>query len=349
MSPRAGGLPYGREEARTWAWATMRGCANTVLASYTTDLSGLDEEGIRHDVRRELALGFWGALLVGETALTVEEYLQMTRWAVSEAEGRLHFLHHACFNTLEENIAVANLAAEAGAELALLTYPPSFHPTSNEDIYAYTKAYCDGTELGVVLFPVPLWDFERLHGASLAPDIVERLIEECPNVVAVKAEGGFPSIGGFVDLLHRVGREVIVTMPVEDQAIPLKQLVDLPWIGTSYMEYLGDCVPRMFHLLEAGEREAAMELFWQIHPARRAGHALMGSAVGVGLSHRMAWKYMGWLNGMNGGPLRMPTMRLTVAQMQGARRGLERSGLPVTDSSDEAFFVGRSALGAGVA
>jgi 4-hydroxy-tetrahydrodipicolinate synthase len=320
----------------------MHGCCNTVLASYTRDLGGLDEAGIRHDVRREIELGFWGALLVGETALTLDEYIQFVRWAVDEAEGRLHFVHHAAFNTLEENIEAANLADEAGAELILLTYPSSFYPHSSEDIYDWTKAFCDGTDLAVVLFPVPLWDFERIHPASIAPDIIERLVDDCPNVVAVKAEGGFPSIGGFVDVYKRLGNRVIVTMPVEDQGIPLKQLVDMQWMGTSYMEYFGDCVPRMFNLLEQGKRDEAMEIFWQIHPARKAGHQLMAAAMGANFSHRMAWKYMGWLNGMNGGPLRMPTMRLTSAQMRLGRKGLTDSGLPVTGDDDELFFVGRS-------
>jgi 4-hydroxy-tetrahydrodipicolinate synthase len=340
--------PYAKQEARAWAWETMRGCANTVLASYTRDLSGLDEAGIRADVRREIELGFWGALIVGETALTADEYIQFTKWVVDEAEGKLHFLHHACFNTLEENIEMAARADEAGAELVLLTYPPSFYPTTSEEIYEYTRAFCDGTDLGVVLFPVPLWDFERIHAASLSPEILERLIDDCPNVVAVKAEGGFPSIGGFVDVYKRFGDRVIVTMPVEDQGIPLKQLVDMQWMGTSYMELFGDVVPRMFNLIEAGKREEAMDLFWQIHPARKAGHQLMSVAIGANFSHRMAWKYMGWLNGMNGGPLRMPTMRLSSAQMKAARAGLERSGLPVTADPDELFFVGRSATKAAV-
>lgn len=37
-------------------------------------------------------------------------------------------------------------------------------------------------------------------------------------------------------------------------------------------------------------------------------------------------------------------MRLSSMQMQGARRCLERSGLPVTAHPDELFFAGRSAL-----
>jgi 4-hydroxy-tetrahydrodipicolinate synthase len=277
---------------------------------------------------------------VSETALTPEEYVQFTRCAVDEAQGRLHFLYHASFNTLEQNIAVANAVDEAGSELVLLSYPPSFHPKTSEDIYDYSRAFCDGTDLAVMLFPVPLWNFERLHGAAIDPVIVERLVDDCPNVVAIKAEGGFPSIGGFADLYNRVGDRVIVTMPVEDQAIPLKTLVKLPWMGTSYMEYFGDSVPRMFNLIEEGNTDKAWELFWQIDPARRAGHQVMG-ITGANFAHRMVWKYLGWLSGMNGGPLRMPTMRMNQGQMNTVRNGLINSGLDCTSDSDDAFFVGR--------
>jgi 4-hydroxy-tetrahydrodipicolinate synthase len=63
----------------------------------------------------------------------------------------------------------------------------------------------------------------------------------------------------------------------------------------------------------------------------------------------MAWKYMGWLNGMNGGPLRAPTMRLTSDQMRIGRRGLLLSELPRTEDQDELFYLGRTRSGSLVA
>jgi 4-hydroxy-tetrahydrodipicolinate synthase len=192
-----------------------------------------------------------------------------------------------------------------------------------------------------MLFPVPLWGFERLHGASLDPSIIRRLIDECPNVVAVKAEGGMPSIGGFTHLYHTVGQEVIVTMPSEEQALPLKTMVDLQWMGTSGYEYLGDVVPTIFNLLEEGNHDKAWELFWQVHPARMAKHAAMSTA-GANFAHRYVWKYMGWLNGFNGGPLRMPTMRVVPNQLAALRGGMVKAGLNPTPDTDEEFFVGRN-------
>jgi 4-hydroxy-tetrahydrodipicolinate synthase len=301
----------------------------------------LNEAGIRHDVRREVELGFTGALLVSETAITPEEYVTFTEWADDEAEGKLKLLYHASFNTLEENVEVCRRVQAAGADLALLSYPPTFYPTSNDDIYQYTKTFCDAVDMAVMLFPVPLWGFERLHGASLEPNMVKRLVEECPNIVAVKGEGGFPSIAGFVHLHQLVGDQVLVTMPAEEHALPLKTLVDLPWMGTSGYEFYGDSVPTIFNLIEDGAFDKAMELFWQIHPARMAKHSVM-SIAGSNFAHRYVWKYMGWLNGFNGGPLRQPTMRIVSSQMDVMRRGLAKAGLEVTDSTDPEFFVGRN-------
>ncbi|MFI6492323.1 hypothetical protein [Streptomyces sp. NPDC050564] len=70
-----------------------------------------------------------------------------------EAGDRLLLTHHAGWSTLEQNMeAVRGGAEEAGAELILLSYPPNFHPESEQEIYDYTKAVCDATNLAVMLF-----------------------------------------------------------------------------------------------------------------------------------------------------------------------------------------------------
>jgi 4-hydroxy-tetrahydrodipicolinate synthase len=51
---------------------------------------------------------------------------------------------------------------------------------------------------------------------------------------------------------------------------------------------------------------------------------------------------MDWLNGFNGGPIRMPHMRLNGPQMRLLRDGAAQSGLDVTRDSDDRFFVGRN-------
>ena len=160
---------YRKSEAREWARDKLRGVANVVIPSYTSDLKGLNEAGIRHDIGKELEYGFSGTLLVSEVAITLPEYGQFFEWANDESKGRLQLIHHAMFNTLEENIEAAQIAEANGAELVLLCYPVNFYAETSQDIYDYTKAFCDSTNLAVMLFQVPHWGFQRVHGSDIEP------------------------------------------------------------------------------------------------------------------------------------------------------------------------------------
>jgi 4-hydroxy-tetrahydrodipicolinate synthase len=333
---------YRKSEAREWAKEKLRGVANVVIPSYTRDLKRLNEKGIRHDIRLEIEYGFAGTLLVSEVAITLDEYRQFFEWANDESKGRLKLIHHASFNTLEENIEAAKIAEANGAELVLLSYPANFYPKSDQDIYDYTKAYCDATNLAIMLFPVPLWGFDRVHPSDIQASLIGRLIKDCPNVVAVKAEGGMPSINGFVECHRLFGKQVIITCPLEYDMIPLAQLVPIQFSGTSNTEYYGPIIPRIFRALQEKEYDFANKLYWQIHPARKANAAASAYMAQTLFIHRMAWKFQGWLQGFNGGPVRQPTMRMNDGYMNLLRQGLVNSGLKPTEAPNSDFFIGRT-------
>jgi 4-hydroxy-tetrahydrodipicolinate synthase len=333
---------FKKSEARDWAWENLKGVANVVIPTFTGDLKGLNEAGIRHDIRHEIKLGFAGTLLVSEVAITLEEYGRFCQWAGDEAKGRLKLIYHASFNTLEETIEGARLAERAGAELALLSYPANFYAETPQDIYDYTKAFCDATNLGVILFPVPLWGFDRVHASDIPAAVIRKLLDNCPNIVAIKAEGGMPSIQGFVECHRLFGKEVLITCPLEGDMIPLAQVVPIQFSGTSNTEYFGPMIPKIHAMLQRGEFDEATKLYWQIHPARKANAAASGYVAQTHFLHRMLWKYQGWLQGFNGGPLRQPTMRLAEGQMNALRQGLKASGLAPTEEHNREFFVGRN-------
>jgi 4-hydroxy-tetrahydrodipicolinate synthase len=332
---------YGKYEAREWAREHLRGVANVVIPSFSANLDGLCEPGIRHDIRTDIEFGFSGALLVSEVAISLSEYRQFFEWANDESRGRLKLIHHASWNNFDENIAAVRAAESNGAELVLLSYPPNFYAESAQDIYEYTRAFCDSTELGVMIFPMSLWGFDRVHSSHIAADVIRRLIDDCQNLVAIKAEGGHPGIMGFVECYRLFGKEVVVTNPLEADMIPLATLVPIQFSGTSNTEYFGAAVPRIFDLIQAGDYAAATELYWRIHPARKANAAASAYMAQTHFINRMLWKYQGWLNGFNGGPLRQPTMRVHDAEMNMLRRALVESGLKPTQSHNREFFVGR--------
>jgi 4-hydroxy-tetrahydrodipicolinate synthase len=333
---------YRKADGRAWAKETMRGCANVVIPTFTSDLKRLNEKAIRHDVEKCIEYGFWGTLLVSEVIISIEEYLTFAQWARDQAAGRLRLIFHAGFGTLRDNIEAVQAAERTGFDLALLAYPGNFHPTTDKEIYDYTKAFCDSTNLGVILFPVPHWGFERVHPAGMSPELIARLVADVKNIICIKAEGGMPTIAGFVQCWKRHADEVVITCPLESDAIPLAAMVPLQWSGTSNHELLRDRVPKMFNLVTSGRFEEAMEIYWQVHPIRMANKNLQATHMpGTKLISRVWWKYQGWLNGFNGGPLRYPTAKVPDGPMRQLRAALKAGGLEPTPEPDTEFFVGR--------
>jgi 4-hydroxy-tetrahydrodipicolinate synthase len=334
---------YRKNEAREWARENMHGMCNVVIPSYSLDLKRLNEKGIRHDIRKELEYGFWATLLVSEVAITVEEYRQFVRWSHEEAQGKLVLVHHAAFNTLEENIEAVEIAEKEGCELVLLVYPQNFYATTESDIYEYTKKFCDATQLGVILFPVPHWGFERVHPAGMSPDLVKRMIREIPTIVCIKAESGMPTPAGFVQAWRNHSHEVVVTCPVEGEAFPLAGLVPIRFMGTSNYEFYGGLLPRMFKMVREGRFDemdgalledqslACRSAFdhGELHAGR--GHSPSHDLEIPGVAERIQRRAAASAHDEN--------PRRAHAQL---RESLKRSGLDPTNDPDSEFFVGRN-------
>ncbi len=334
---------YTRGEARDWAFEHLEGVVNVIIPSFTGDLTAINEAAVRHDVRKQLEHGFDGALLVSEVAISEDEYREFCAIAHDEAREQQMFFHHSSWSTLEQARRALSIAEDTGAEVVLLSYPPNFYPQTEEEIYDYTKAICDATPLGVMLFPMYLWGFSpRIHPSDIPATTLARLIRDCPNIVAIKAEGGFPSIMGVIECQRRFGEQVVISCPIEGEFIPLAQVMPLRLTATSDHEFFGPMIPRIFRLLREGNFDGATEAFWQIHPARKAKAALAAQLHGGAFINRQAWKFQAWLQGYNGGPLRQPTQRIHDAQMNSLRKGLLDSDLQPTTAPNAEFFVGRN-------
>lgn len=329
--------------ARTWAMESLRGVSGCVMPSFTADQSKLNEEAIRHDIRRESELGFTGFLLVGECGTTPEEYGRFMEIAVDEAGDDLVTIVQAAAGTLADNVALTTMAGEKGVDLVMPSYPITFYPQKPEEIIAYTRAIADASHMGLIVFAMNLWNFTRLHPSGFAPAWLEEMVETIPNVVAIKNEIGDPGVSGLAEVFRRFNDRVLVSDPLEMNAPAWITTYGMPWMGTSNYEYLGDTVPRIHQLAQdpAGVDEA-MDLYWSVHPARAASGSLMKEAnAGTSFVHRLLWKYQGWLHGFNGGAVRSPHTRLHDRQMQQLRSAALASGMQVTDEPDAHFFTGR--------
>lgn len=152
-----------------------------------------------------------------------------------------------------------------------------------------------------------------------------------------------PTPAGFLQTWRNHSDEVIVTFPVEAEGIPFAGVLPMQFMGTSDSEYFGPMIPRIFKLMTGGQFDEAMDLYWQIHPARMARKYVANSYMtATHFINRHVWKYEGWLSGFNGGPLRQPTMKITDRHMKVLRDGLAKSGLPQAIEPDSEYYIGRN-------
>ncbi|WP_237447519.1 hypothetical protein [Nocardioides flavescens] len=163
-----------------------------------------------------------------------------------------------------------------------------------------------------------LWGFgSRIHPSDLPVRLIRRLLDDCPNIAVIRAEGGFPSIMSIVECHRHFGEEAVISCPI------------------------GPVIPRVMRLLREGRFDEVTQTYWQLHPARKVTQGLAAQLHGGAFINRQAWKFQGWLQGYNGGPLRQPTQRIHDAQMHALRKGLVDAGLePSTDPLRD-FLVGR--------
>ncbi|MFT4212071.1 MAG: dihydrodipicolinate synthase family protein [Microbacterium sp.] len=334
---------YTRAEARDWARERLVGAVNCTIPSFTRSLETLNEAGIRHDVRLAKEHGFIGTLGVSEISITLPEYLQFLEIVRDEAGSDLVVTHHASWSGLEQNIQAVRGAEAAGAELVLLSYPPNFYPESEQEILDYTKAVCDATNLAVIVFPMFLWGFSsRIHPSDIPARLIRRMLDEIPNIAVIKAEGGAPSIMGMIEAYRRFGDEVVISCPIEGDLLTLGQLFPIQLSATSDHEFWGPTIPHAMELLREERFDEVTDLYWQMHPARKAKGAVAAQLHGGFFIDRQAWKFQGWLRGYNGGPLRSPTQRIHDPQMNTLRKGLIDSGFEPSMDPFREFFVGRN-------
>jgi 4-hydroxy-tetrahydrodipicolinate synthase len=292
-------------------------------------------------VRRNIELGFWGALLVSEAGTTLDEMRRFMEVAIDEAGGRHRFLLHGAFDTARDIITMAGDARSLGVDGMLLGHPNSFYPTSPQQVEDYTVEICEATDLAVVLFVVEHSNLRRLDVRGFPADVLERLTK-VDTIVAVKYELGRQQTVNTYETFRRLqSADVLLSDPMEFNAPMWVDLFGMQWMGTSNYEYYGGYVPRLLDLLHAGDTERAMEEYWRVQPARNARSNTMSTG-GANLVHRYLWKFQAWLNGYNGGPIRQPAMKLSDAQMRTSADGARKAGIITTDEPFADFFVGRN-------
>jgi 4-hydroxy-tetrahydrodipicolinate synthase len=240
---------------------TIRGSIAPVVTPFTAD-GEVDHDGLRQLIRWQLASGSHGISLGGSTgepsAQTVAERIAAMRVASEEIADRVPFLPGTGSTKLDETLELTAAARDLGADAALVITPYYARPTQ-EGLYRwYATVAREFPDLPIVLYNVP-----SRTAVDVAPETLARLRRAHANVVGIKETT--KDFEHFSRVLHVCGRDTLVWSGIELLCLPLLALGGVGFVSAAANIAPG-AVARMYEHWTRGERDAALDVHFGLHP-----------------------------------------------------------------------------------
>ncbi len=176
-------------------------------------------------------------------SLTREEYAAVLAAAVAARTGDIPLLGAAGGGT-REAIGHAAITQRAGAD-GILLLPPYLTEVSQEGLRAHVTAICKSTDLGVILY-------SRANG-RVRPETLARLVEDCPNLVALK-----DGVGDVEDLwamrTAHAGRLAFLNgMPTAEIYAPAYRAMGVPTYSSAVYNFAPRAALAFFEAVRRGD------------------------------------------------------------------------------------------------
>jgi dihydrodipicolinate synthase/N-acetylneuraminate lyase len=129
--------------------------------------------------------GLDGLLVLGTTGegilISPEERRRVAERFVEAGAGRLAMIVHAGAQTTADTVALAAHAAETGADAVAVIGPPYFAYDDEALLTHFAAAARAAAPL-----PFYVYEFAATSGYAVAPEVLQRLREDAPNLVGLK-------------------------------------------------------------------------------------------------------------------------------------------------------------------
>jgi 4-hydroxy-tetrahydrodipicolinate synthase len=274
---------------------------------------GLDEAGAQRlatylvDEQRHDGLVINGT--TGESAVTTDEEKDRLLRAVVEAVGdRAVVVAGAGTNDTAHTVHLARAAEKAGAD-GLLLVTPYYNRPPQAGLLAHFRAAADATEL-----PSMLYDIPARTGTPIRTETLLELAEH-PRIVAVK-----DAKGDFDGTSQVLARTALAYYSGDDKVtLPLLSLGAVGVVGVP-THLVGARTKDMITAYERGDVAAALAAHRSLSPAYTGFFRTQG-AILAKAALRLA--------GLPGGPVRLPLVDATAAEVETLRADLAAGGVPV--------------------
>jgi 5-dehydro-4-deoxyglucarate dehydratase len=146
-------------------------------------------------------------------------------------------------------VRLARSAEESGAD-GILLFPPYLTESEQDGLAAYVSSVCRATELGVIIY--------NRSNALYSADTVERLADECPNLI------GFKDGAGDLEQMTRIYTRLRDRL-IYVGGLPTAEMFALPYLQlgvSTYSSAIFNFMPEFaldfYRAVRAGDRETVL-------------------------------------------------------------------------------------------
>ena len=167
-------------------------------------------------VAHQIKSGINGLVPVGTTGesptLSYAEHMDVIRFVISEARGRVPVIAGTGSNSTHEAIELTKLSHDANAD-AMLLVAPYYNKPSQEGLFRHFSAIAEVTDKPIILYSIP-----GRCGVEISVDVVARLRAKYRHVAWIKEAGG--SVDRVDQLKQALGNDIVVLSGDDSLTLP---------------------------------------------------------------------------------------------------------------------------------
>jgi 4-hydroxy-tetrahydrodipicolinate synthase len=238
---------------RDWVRQALTGPISGVHPPFHRDGS-MDFDGLRREIDHNIAAGsgvllltYWDSL---HSLLTDAEVAELLRAVIDQSRGRALVVAADRQWSLGKEIAFADFAREAGADVLMVLPPHWAGSVTEQSLIDHYRAVAEHIP---VMLVTGLFSTQRALGLR----VIQRLVDDVPNIVAIKDD-----IGG--EFARRVALGVHARWAVLSGGLKQDHLSLHPYGCDGYMSWYLHFVPEIAHAywrtIESGDLSAAARI-----------------------------------------------------------------------------------------
>lgn len=294
----------------------LKGCFTAVVTPFRDGKPDL--AAFRKLVRRQIKAGVNGLVPCGSTGeaatLTPDEYADVIKAAVDEAEGKVPVVPGVGTNSTARAVELIAKAEKLGVDGALAAVPYYNKPTQ-EGLLAHFSAMAEITRLPIILYNIP-----GRTGVNMLPATTLALRKKFGNIIGVKEASGL--LDQVSEIVNGADKDFVVMSGDDSLTLPMMSVG-----ARGVISVAGNVAPaEMVRMCELFLKGDLME-------AGKLHHRLFGLVKALFIeTNPIPVKYAMHLMGYCAPDMRLPLTTLSETRREAVKAALINAGIKIQGS-----------------